>query len=83
MYTINLQILLVTLTIKVVTALQKLYCIIMSQTHNRILTDNKNNRLQELKGHSLKRKHPEKITSQNYFNLGNTKTMTKMLLSSL
>ena len=52
----------------------------------RIVTDNTNNRLQELKGHLLKRKHPEKIIvtpSHNYFNLGNTKTMTKMLLPSL
>ena len=51
-----------------------------------IVTDNTNNRLQEPKGHLLKRKHLEKIIitpSQNYFDLGNTKTMTKILLPSL
>ena len=48
----------------------------------RIVTDNTNNRLQELKDHLLKRK--QLITpSQNYFNLGNTKKMAKMLLPSL
>ena len=51
-----------------------------------IVTDNTNNRLQKPKGHLLKRKHLEKIIitpSQSYFNLGNTKTMTKILLPSL
>ena len=85
-YTINLQILLVTFTTKLVTqhtkhniALSLARCIVP------IVTDNTNNRLQKLKGHLLKRKNPEKIItpSKNYFNLGNTKTMRKMLLPSL
>ena len=53
----------------------------------RIVTHNKNNRLQELKDLSLRRKHRKKkkltVLSQNYFNQGNTKTMTKLLLTSL
>ena len=52
----------------------------------RIVTDNANNRLQELKGHLLQIKHPEKIIdtpSKKFFNLGSTETMTKMLLPSL
>ena len=61
-YTINLQILLVTFTTKLVTqhtkhniALSLARCIVP------IVTDNTNNQLQKLKGHLLKRKNPEKI----------------------
>ena len=32
----------------------------------RIVTDNTNNRLQELKGHFLKRKYPETITDYSF-----------------
>ena len=35
----------------------------------RIVTDNTNNRLQELKGHLLKRKHPEKIIDYSFTKL--------------
>ena len=35
----------------------------------RIVTDNTNNRLQKLKGHLLKRKHPEKITDYSFTKL--------------
>ena len=35
----------------------------------RIVTDNTNNRLQELKGHLLKRKHPEKIIDYSFIKL--------------
>ena len=35
----------------------------------RIVTDNSNNRLQELKGHLLKRKHPEKIIDYSFTKL--------------
>ena len=35
----------------------------------RIVTDNKNTRLQELKGHLLKRKHQEKITDYSFTKL--------------
>ena len=35
----------------------------------RIVTDNTNNRLQELKGHLLKRKHPEKIIDDSFTKL--------------
>ena len=35
----------------------------------RIVTDNTNNRLQELKGHLLKRKHPEKIIGYSFTKL--------------
>ena len=35
----------------------------------QIVTDNTNNRLQELKGHLLKRKHPEKIIDYSFTKL--------------
>ena len=35
----------------------------------RIVTDNTNNRLQKLKGHLLKRKHPEKIIDYSFTKL--------------
>ena len=35
----------------------------------RIVTDNKNNRLQEIKDHLLKRKHPEKIIDYSFTKL--------------
>ena len=37
--------------------------------HNRIVTDNKNNRLQELKDPLLKRKHPEKVIDYSFTKL--------------
>ena len=51
----------------------------------QIITDHKNNRLQELKGYLVKRKHPQKMTtlSQNYFNLENTTAMTYKILLPL
>ena len=39
----------------------------------RIITDNTNNRLQELKGHLLKRKHPEKIIDYSFTKLFQTR----------
>ena len=35
----------------------------------QIVTDNKNNRLEELKGHLLKRKHPERIIDYSFTKL--------------
>ena len=53
----------------------------------RIVTDNKNNQLQEHKDHLLKRKHKQKqlraTLSQNDFNLGNREAMTKNLFPLL
>ena len=71
MYTINLKILLVTFTIKVVTHHTRKNNIALSLARRivRIVTDNTNNRLQELKGHLLKRKHPEKIIDYSFTKL--------------
>ena len=71
MYNINLQILLVIFTIKVVTHRTQKNNIALSLARRivRIVTDNTNNRLQELKGHLLKRKHPEKIINYSFTKL--------------
>ena len=52
----------------------------------QIITDNTNNRLQELKGHLLKRKHTEKIIDSHFTNFFQPRiheNNDKMLLSSL
>ena len=51
-----------------------------------IVTDNKDNRLQKLEGHLLKRKHPEKIIDYSFtklFQPRKHKNNTKILLHSL
>ena len=71
MFNTNLQILLVTFTIKVTTHLKQKKNITLSLAICiiQIGTNNKNNWLQDLKDHLLKGKHPEKITEYSFAKL--------------
>ena len=63
MFTTNVQIILVNLHCKSYHLLHTKYNITLSLAGSivHILADNKSNRLQELKDHLLKRKHPENM----------------------
>ena len=71
MYTINLQFILVTLHYKSCHPphTKNIIALLLARRIVRIVTDNTNNRLQELKGHLVKRKHTEKIIDYSFTKL--------------